>query len=54
VIDDAPINDDSTELRQLVDDIGRRSFDARIGARGRPDCFDDALWRALEETAWTG
>lgn len=50
VIDDAPINDDSTELRQLVDDIGRRSFNARIGARGRPDYFDDALWRALQET----
>jgi acyl-CoA dehydrogenase len=50
VIDNAPTNDDSTELRQLVDDIGRRSFDARIGHRGRPDHFDDALWRALAET----
>jgi acyl-CoA dehydrogenase len=50
VIDNAPNNDDSTELRQLVDDIGRRSFDARIGHRGRPDHFDDALWRALQET----
>lgn len=50
VIDNAPNNDDSTELRQLVDDIGRRSFDARIGHRSRPDHFDDALWRALQET----
>jgi acyl-CoA dehydrogenase len=50
VIDNAPTNDDSTELRQLVDDIGRRSFDARIGDRGHPDHFDDALWRALAET----
>jgi acyl-CoA dehydrogenase len=50
VIDNAPSNDDSTELRQLVDEIGRRSFDARIGHRGRPDHFDGDLWRALEET----
>jgi acyl-CoA dehydrogenase len=38
------------ELTQLVDDIGRRSFDARVGHRGVPDEFDDALWRNLEET----
>ena len=29
------------ELTQLVDDIGRRSFDARLGHRGVPDEFDD-------------
>lgn len=40
----------SDELRQLVDDIGRRSFDARLGHRGLPETFDDALWRHLEET----
>jgi acyl-CoA dehydrogenase len=50
VIDNAPANDASTELRQLVDEIGRRSFDARVGQRGRPEKFDGALWRALEET----
>jgi acyl-CoA dehydrogenase len=38
------------ELTQLVDDIGRRSFDARLGHRGVPDEFDTALWRHLEET----
>ena len=40
----------SNELTQLVDDIGRRSFDARLGHRGAPDEFDAALWRHLEET----
>ena len=45
------VNDSAgTELAQLVDDIGRRSFDARLGRRGIPDEFDDALWRTLEET----
>ncbi len=38
------------ELTQLVDDIGRRSFDARLGHRGVPEEFDEALWRNLEET----
>ena len=38
------------ELTQLVDDIGRRSFDARLGHRGLPEEFDDALWRTVEET----
>ncbi len=33
------------ELTQLVDDIGRRSFDARLGHRGLPEEFDDSLWR---------
>ena len=40
----------SDELTQLVDDIGRRSFDARLGHRGFPTTFDDALWRHLEDT----
>jgi acyl-CoA dehydrogenase len=38
------------ELAQLVDDIGRRSFDARLGHRGLPEEFDDSLWRTVEET----
>ena len=38
------------ELARLVDDLGRRSFDARLGSRGFPDSFDDALWRNLEDT----
>ena len=38
------------ELAQLVDDIGRRSFDARLGHRGVREEFDDALWRTVEET----
>jgi acyl-CoA dehydrogenase len=38
------------ELRQLVDDIGSRSFAARLGQRGLPEKFDDTAWGALEET----
>jgi alkylation response protein AidB-like acyl-CoA dehydrogenase len=38
------------ELAQLVDDIGRRSFDAGLGHRGLPNAFDDQLWRTLEDT----
>ncbi|MGH3678287.1 MAG: acyl-CoA dehydrogenase family protein [Mycobacterium sp.] len=38
------------ELAQLVDDIGRRSFDDRLGQRRLPEEFDNALWRNLEET----
>lgn len=38
------------ELEQLVDDIGQRSFDARLGQRGFPDSFDEELWRNLEDT----
>jgi len=30
-------DDDIAELRQLVDDIGRRSFDARLGRGGLPE-----------------
>jgi acyl-CoA dehydrogenase len=43
-------DDDSAELRQLVDDIGRRAFDARVGDRTLPERFDEALWRTLEDT----
>jgi acyl-CoA dehydrogenase len=38
------------ELAQLVDDLGRRSVDARLGQRGFPESFDEALWRNLEDT----
>jgi len=38
------------ELAQLVDDLGRRSFEARLAHRGMPDSFDEALWRNLEDT----
>lgn len=42
--------DDGAELRQLVDDIGRRSPYAQAGQRERPERFDATLWRNLEET----
>src|ERR1700742_1941697 len=38
------------ELAQLVDDLGRRSFEERLGHRGFPESFDAALWRNLEDT----
>ncbi|WP_375487889.1 acyl-CoA dehydrogenase family protein [uncultured Mycobacterium sp.] len=43
-------DDDGAELRQLVDDIGRRCFEARLGQRTRPERFDEALWRHLQDT----
>ena len=49
VFDTAP-DDDDAELRLLVDDIGRRSFDERPGNRHAPERLDDVLWRTLEET----
>jgi acyl-CoA dehydrogenase len=42
--------DDDAQLRQLVDDLGRRSYDAGLGRRGVPDRFDAELWRNLEDT----
>lgn len=42
--------DDDAELRGLVDDLGRRSYDAGLGRRGVPDRFDAELWHHLEET----
>jgi alkylation response protein AidB-like acyl-CoA dehydrogenase len=41
------------ELSQLVDDVGRRAFDAKLGQRGLPDEFDADLWNTLEETGLT-
>jgi acyl-CoA dehydrogenase len=42
--------DDDAQLRQLVDDLGQRSYDAGLGQRGIPDRFDAELWRNLEGT----
>jgi acyl-CoA dehydrogenase len=42
--------EDDTQLRQLVDDLGQRAYDAGLGRRGIPDQFDAGLWRNLEET----
>jgi acyl-CoA dehydrogenase len=44
------VRDDDTELRELVDDLGRRSYDAGLGRRGLPAQFDHDLWRNLTET----
>ncbi len=53
VFDTAAIDDDDAELRALVDDIGKRSFDARLGRRRVPETFDDDLWRNLTDTGLT-
>ena len=42
--------DDEAELRELVDDLGQRSYDAGLGHRVIPDTFDAELWRNLEDT----
>jgi acyl-CoA dehydrogenase len=42
--------DDDAQLRELVEDLGRRSYDAALGQRGIPDRFDAELWRNLEDT----
>jgi acyl-CoA dehydrogenase len=42
--------DDDAQLRELVEDLGRRSYDAGLGHRGIPDQFDAELWRNLEDT----
>ncbi len=41
------------ELKQLVADIGRRSYDARFGKRRLPEAFDVDLWRTLDESGLT-
>jgi acyl-CoA dehydrogenase len=53
VFDTGTADDDGAELRQLVDDIGRRSFDAKLGTRRVPEQFDADLWRNLEDTGLT-
>ncbi len=45
--------DDLTDLRNLVDEIGARSFAERIGGRSLPDAFDATAWRHLEEAGLT-
>jgi acyl-CoA dehydrogenase len=42
--------DDDAALRELVAELGRRSYDSSLGQRGIPDQFDVELWRALEDT----
>lgn len=46
-------DDDLTDLRNLVDDIGGRAFDAAIGRRSLPDRFDSTAWHHLEEAGLT-
>ncbi len=50
VFDTAIQDTDSADLRRLVDDIGRRSFQRHVGHRRLPQRFDADLWRDLEET----
>lgn len=45
--------DDLTDLRNLVNDIGERSFESRIGHRGLPDPLDATAWRHLEDAGLT-
>jgi alkylation response protein AidB-like acyl-CoA dehydrogenase len=47
----APTTND--ELRQLVEAIGQRSSNARVGHHGQPEPFDDDLWRVLESSGLT-
>ena len=46
----ADTDDDLGDLRSLVDDIGSRAAEARIGQRRLPEVFDETAWRNLEET----
>jgi len=45
--------DDLSDLRHLVDDIGRRSSQSRIGHRALPDPFDATAWGHLAEAGLT-
>ena len=45
--------DDLTDLRLLANDIGDRSYEARIGRRTLPDGLDTAAWRHLEDAGLT-
>lgn len=45
--------DDLTDLRNLAEDIGARSFEARIGYRTLPDSLDETAWRHLEDAGLT-
>ncbi len=50
VLQAGPDDDEFADLRRLVDDIGRRSFEERVGESRRPERFDAKLWHTLEET----
>jgi acyl-CoA dehydrogenase len=45
--------DDLSDLRELADDIGQRSFNDRIGHRALPDPLDRTAWRHLEDAGLT-
>lgn len=45
---------DHAELRALVDQVGKRSWDARSGAPRLPEDVDVDAWRALEDTGLAG
>jgi acyl-CoA dehydrogenase len=45
--------DDDAELRDLVNELGTRSFEAHLGRRGLPHRLDVELWRNLEDTGLT-
>ena len=45
--------DDLSDLRRLADDIGERSFEARIGHRSLPDSLDTTAWQHLEDAGLT-
>lgn len=47
------VKDDYSELRQLVDELGRKAFDARLGDQKLPQVFDGTLWADLESTGLT-
>ncbi len=47
---DTGTDTDLADLRSLVDDIGRRAADARLGQRRLPEVFDEDAWHNLEET----
>ena len=46
----ADTDDDLSDLRNLVDDIGGRAAEARIGQRRLPEEFDETAWQNLDET----
>ncbi|MGK2882631.1 MAG: acyl-CoA dehydrogenase family protein [Mycobacterium sp.] len=49
----AGADDDYSELRQLVDELGGKAFNARLGDQRLPQVFDIALWSDLESTGLT-
>ncbi|MEU0497311.1 acyl-CoA dehydrogenase family protein [Mycobacterium sp. NPDC006124] len=41
------------ELKALIAEIGRQSYDAHVGRHGLPEAFDADLWRVLETSGLT-